>query len=103
MTPAYKYRLPTKLPIKHRHPNALRNAVWAIVIVLAVYGLWYSVSAARAHYLLITEVEQRIAIAYADRDMLLEILRGKRPAMTEDGMEIAKVTWEEVKLVEGLK
>lgn len=99
MTPTRKYRL----PIKHRHPNALRNAVWAIVIVLAARGLWYSITTAHTAYIRYVDADKLIAVAEADRDMALDILRGNRPAMTEDKLQFAKVTWEEVRLVEGLK
>lgn len=34
MTHIHRY----KLPIKHRHSNALRHIAWAIAILLAVYG-----------------------------------------------------------------
>lgn len=73
--------------------------MWFVGILLTTYGLWYSITTARSHYLLITEVEERIAIAEADRDLLLEIIKGDRPVMTEDKTEVARVTWEEVKLV----
>lgn len=99
MTPIHKHRL----PIKYRHPNTLRNTLYAIGIASAVIFLWWSITAARAAYLTVVEAESRIAAAEVDRDMLLEILRGNRPATTEDGLEFARVAWEKVKLVDGLK
>lgn len=99
MTPIHKCRL----RIKHRYPNALRHTVWAIVIILAACGLWYSITTAHTAYLRYVDVDKLIAVAEADRDLAMDILRGNRPAMTEDKLQFAKVTWEEVRLVEGLK
>lgn len=92
MTHIHKYRL----PIRHRHPNALRHVAWAVVILLAVYGLWWSVTSARAHYLLVSEAEARIAKAEADTQELVEVLNG-RLAMVEYAGKYAvveQVIWE---------
>lgn len=94
MTHIHKYRL----PIRHRHPNALRHIAWAVAILLAVYGLWYSVTAARAGYTLVTEAEARIAKAEADTQELHDVLKGKLSMIDWDGVSkyavIERVTWE---------
>lgn len=92
MTHIHKFRL----PIKYRHPNALRRAVYTILTLLAVYGLWWSVTAARAGYQLVTEAEARIAKVEADKQELLAVLNGKL-AMVEYAGEYAvieRVVWE---------
>lgn len=94
MTHIHRY----KLPIRHRHPNALRHLAWTIAILLAVYGLWWSVTSARAHYLLVTEAEARIAKAEADRQEVHDVLKGKLSMIDWDGVSkyavIERVTWE---------
>jgi len=105
MTHIHKFRL----PIKYRHPNALRNLIWAVAIGLAVYGLWYSVTSAREQYLLVVEADARVAAeslradrAMDDVKLAMRMLSGKHPVMTEDGLAIARVEWQAVELVEGL-
>lgn len=97
MTHIHKY----KLPIRHRHPNALRHIAWAVAILLAVYGLWWSVTSARAGYRLVTEAEARIAKAEVDTQELIEVLNGKLAMIdTEDGAKYAvieRVAWEVMK------
>lgn len=105
MTNIHKY----KLPIRHRHPNALRHIAWAIAILLAVYCLWYSVTSARAGYRLVTEAEALVMAANEQRDnamadviLAMKMLDGAHHISTDDGLEVARVEWEEVALVEGL-
>lgn len=92
MTHIRKYRF----PIKYRHPDALRNTAWAIAIMLAVYGLWYSVTSVRAGYLLVSEAEARIAKAEADKQELLAVLNGKLAMVGYAGKYavIERVVWE---------
>jgi hypothetical protein len=99
MKQTYKYRL----HIRHRYPGLLRNAILAVAVMLALYGLYWSVTTAREGYLLYTEAEERVARANANVELAFAILKGEHPAMTEDGAQVARVTWEKVKLVEGMK
>lgn len=98
-----------KLPIKHRHPHGIRNALWLIAAVAAACALWFSITSVRAHYLLLRtaecrvgQAEQRAAQAERDRELALAIVRGAHPVVTEDGLQVARVTWEKVELVGGL-
>lgn len=92
MTHIHKFRL----PIRYRHPNALRNLVWAVAIGLAAYGLWYSITEARRGYLLVTEAEARIAQAEAGKAELLAVLNGEVAMVDYAGKYavIERVLWE---------
>lgn len=92
MTHIHKY----KLPIRYRHPNALRRLAWTVVICFAVYGAWYSVTTAQAHYLLVVEAEARIAKVEGDRQELLDVLNGKLSMVDYAGKYavVERVTWE---------
>lgn len=92
-----------KLPLRYRHPELLRNTILAIAILLALYGLYWSVTTARAGYLLYAEADERVARANANVELAYAILRGEHPVVTDDREQVARVTWEKVKLVEGLK
>lgn len=96
-------KLPTELPIKYRYPNAMRNTLLIIGTLLALYGLYWSVTTARAGYLLYVEADDRVGRANANVELAFAILRGERPVMTADGEQVARVTWEKVKLVKELK
>lgn len=96
--------------MKHRNPNALRHIAWAIVILLAVYGLWWSVTSARAGYQIYTQHEALVTAANEQRDramsdviLAMKMLSGTHHVATEDMIEVARVEWQEIKLVEGLK
>lgn len=98
MTHIHKFRL----PIRHRHPNALRHIAWTAVILLAVYGLWWSMTSARAHYLLVSGAEARIARSDADKQELLDVLAGRLQMVEPVGDTMAKVAtikWELVEVV----
>lgn len=56
-------KLPTELPFRHRHPNAMRNTLLVIGSLLALYGLYWSVTEARAGYQLYAEADERVARA----------------------------------------
>lgn len=106
MTHIHRY----KLPIRHRHPNALRHLAWTVAIMLAVYGLWWSVTSARAGYMVYTQHEalveaanERADNAMADVILAMKMLAGTHHVATEDRIEVARVEWYEMKLVEGLK
>lgn len=106
MTHIHKYRL----PIRHRHPNALRHITWAIVILLAVYGLWYSITSARAGYQIYAQHEAIVMAANEQRDramadvvLAMEMLGGEHHITTDDGLEVAQIEWQEILLVEGLR
>lgn len=106
MTHIHKY----KLPIRHRHPNTLRHIAWAVAILLAVYGLWWSVTSARAHYLIYTQHEALVVAANEQRDramadviLAMKMLSGTHHIATEDRIEVARVEWQELKVVEGLR
>lgn len=101
-----KYRLPFRL----RHPNAIRNLAWGICIALALYGLWWSCQSARAGYQLYVHAHERVTVAnmradraMADVKLAMEMLSGKRPVMTEDGLRVARIEWERVELIRGLR
>lgn len=101
-----KYRLPFHL----RYPNAIRNLAWGICIALAIYGLWWSVTSARQGYQLYTHANERVMTANmrADRAMAdvilaMRMMEGKVPVMTADGLRVAKIEWQDVKLVRGLR
>lgn len=91
-----------KLPLRDRYPGLLRNTLLAIAVMFALYGLYWSVTTARAGYLLYAEADERVARANANVELAYAILRGERPIITEDGAQVARVTWHNVKLVEGL-
>lgn len=106
MTHIHRY----KLPIRHRHPNALRHLAWAIAILLAVCGLWYSVTSARAGYQIYTQHEALVMAANDQRDramadviLAMKILSGTHHVATEDRIEVAQIEWQAIKLVEGMK
>lgn len=92
-----KYRL----PIRYRHPNALRNLVWAIAILLAAYGLWWSITEARGMYLTVVEAEQRIAQAEIEKQEILAVLNGSLVMIDPVGQyaHVARVEWDTVELV----
>ena len=87
-----------KLPLLIRYPNLVRNTLLAIATILAIYGLWWSVTEARARHVLYVEADERVARANASVELAFAILQGERPVMTEDGLQVARVTWEKVKL-----
>lgn len=91
-----------KLPLRHRHPTAMRNTLLVIATLLALYGLYWSVTTARAGYLLYVEADERVAQANANVELAYAILQGEHPVVTEDGAQVARVTWEKVKLVNGV-
>lgn len=106
MTHIHKYRL----PIKYRHPNGVRNLLLIVGILLAIYGLWWSVTSARAGYQLYTHANERVMTANmrADRAMAdvilaMRMMEGKVPVMTAGGLRVAKIEWQDVKLVRGLR
>lgn len=106
MTHIHKY----KLPIRHRHPNTLRHIAWAVAILLAVYGLWWSVTSARTGYriyaqhdALVMAANLRADNAMADVILAMKMLGGAHHIATDDGLEVARVEWMELKLVEGMK
>ena len=92
-----------KLPLLIRYPNAMRNTLVTVAALLALYGLYWSVTEATDAYLLYSEADDRVARANANVELAYAILQGERPVVTEDGAEVARVTWEKVKLVEGLE
>lgn len=99
-----------KIPFRLLHPNALRNIAWTIGILLAVYGLWYSVTSARAGYQIYTQHEalvmaanERADNAMADVVLAMRMLEGKVPVVTVDGMKVARIEWKRVELVRGLR
>lgn len=91
-----------KLRFAHRHPGLLRNTMLTIAAALALYGLYWSITTARAGYLLYVEADERVARANANVELAYAILQGEHPVMTADGEEVARVTWEKVKLVKEL-
>lgn len=106
MTHIHKYRL----PIKYRHPNGVRNLLLIVGILLAIYGLWWSVTSARAGYQLYVHAHERVTAAnmradraMADVKLAMEMLSGKRPVMTADGLRVAKIEWQDVELIRGLR
>lgn len=92
-----------KLPLRDRYPNLLRNTLLAIATILALYGLWWSVTSVREAHAVYVEADERVERANANVELAFAILQGERPVITEDGAQVARVTWHEVKLVEGLK
>lgn len=106
MTHIHKFRL----PIKHHHLNALRHIAWAIAILLAVYGLWWSVTSARVGYQIYAQHEAIVMAANEQRDramsdviLAMKMLDGEHHITTDDGLEVARVEWQEILLVEGMK
>lgn len=95
-------KLPTELPIRYRYPNALRNTLLIIVIALALYGLYWSITNGHAIYLTDEAATERVERANANVELAFAILKGERPAITDDGEQVARVTWEKVKLVKEL-
>ena len=96
-----------KLPLKHRHPHGVRNAAWMLAALTTACALWFSITSVRAHYLLLRtaecrvgQAEQRATEAERDRDLALAIVQGERPVMTDDGLQVARVKWEKVELVD---
>lgn len=94
-----KYRL----PFKYRHPNAIRNTLLIIGILLAVYGLWWSCQSVRAgyriytqHKAMVTAANQRADRAMADVKMAMWMLEGKVPVKTEDGLQVAVIEWHNI-------
>ncbi len=91
-----------KLLLRYRYPSALRNTLLAIAVILALYGLWWSITSVREAHAVYVEADERVARANANVELAYAILRGEHPVITEDGAQVARVTWHEVKLVEGL-
>lgn len=103
-------KLPTKLPIKHRHPNLIRNILLVIGTLLTLYGLWWSITSARAGYQIYTQHEALVMAANEQRDnamanviLAMRMMEGKVPVMTKDGLKVAKIEWERVELIRGLR
>lgn len=99
-----KYRIPFRL----RHPNAIRNLLLVVGIALALYGLWWSVTSARAGYRLYVHAHDRVTAANEQRDramadvkMAMWMLEGKVPVTTEDRLQVAIIEWHEVELEKG--
>lgn len=91
-----------KLPLRYRYPNAMRNTLLIIGALLALYGLYWSITSAREGYLLYVEADERVARANANVELAFAILQGARPVVTEDGAQVARVTWHKTKLVKEL-
>lgn len=90
-----------KLHLRYRYPNAMRNTLLAIAVILALYGLWWSITSVREAHAVYVEADERVGRANANVELAFAILQGERPVMTEDGLQVARVTWEKVKLVKG--
>lgn len=95
MTPLHKFRPRWIDRCLYRRKGTFRSLAWAIAILAAAYLLWISADRHQMYH----EAAQRISAAEADREMAFEILAGKRVYMTDDGEEVARVTWEKVALV----
>lgn len=91
-----------KLPLRHRHPGLLRNMLIIIGTLLALYGLYWSITTVQAGYLLYVEADERVARANANVELAYAILQGGHPVVTEDGAQVARITWEKVNLVKEL-
>jgi len=86
-----------------RMKNFLTRTGWAIAIILAGYGLWYSVSTVRNHNHIVAQAEARAMKAEANLHEAHEILAGRYPHMRTEGKdyyEFANITWTAAK-VEG--
>lgn len=90
------------LPLRYRYPNAMRNTLLIIVAMLALCSLYLSATAVWEGYLLYTEADERVARANANVELAFATLKGEHPVMTEDGSQVARVTWEKVQLVKGV-
>ena len=91
-----------KLPLRYRYPNAMRNTLLAISVLLALYGLYWSITSVKEAHAVYVEADERVARANANVELAFAILKGERPVVTEDGEQVARVTWHDVKLVKEL-
>lgn len=98
MTPIKKFRVSWIDRCLYRRRPLFRNLAIVIAVILVSIAILFSIKQHKMYY----ESEQLISAAEADRDMALSILRGERTAITEDGEQVARVTWEKVQLVGGL-
>ena len=84
-----------------RMKNLLTRTGWTVAILLAGYGLWYSVSTVRNHDSLVSAAQAETAKAKADLREVHEILAG-RVAMRTEGKEyyeFATIKWTAAKEV----
>ena len=97
-------RLHTIHYLRLRYREQIRQAVhilfWLIVAALVGIGAY---SAMTEYQWATTEAQNAVKKAEADREQALDILRGNRTYITEDGEQYAKVEWRKVNLVEGVK
>ncbi|OGT01864.1 MAG: hypothetical protein A2143_02270 [Gallionellales bacterium RBG_16_57_15] len=81
--------------------NLLTRAYWTVAILIAVYGLWYSVSTVRNHNSLVSAAQAETVKAKADLHEVHEILAGRLAMRTEgkEYYEFARIKWTAAKHV----
>lgn len=92
MTPIKSFRPRWADRCLYRRKPFFRKLGWCILILLAVYGLWFSVT----QHQMYAEAGMRIAKAETEREMLLAVLNGKAQMVEYAGKYavVERVTWE---------
>lgn len=89
-----------KIRYRDQIRQAVRTLFWLVIAALVGIGAY---SAMTEYRWATTRAQDDVKQAEADREQALDILRGNRTYMTEDGEQYAKVEWRKVRLVEGVK
>lgn len=88
-----------RLRYRHQVRQAAHIVFWLVIAALVFIGAY---SAMTEYQWATTRAQDDVKQAEADREQALDILRGNRTYITEDGEQYAKVEWRKVRLVEEL-